>query len=234
MILKALVVADPVGTVAEMVTTQCRRLATQRVVATSGEQALTLVAEIKPEVVVLSLEITRPGVEKLVPKLIKELPDILIVATFRELTVPKMEQLNHLGVDDFVAHPINATEIFRAVSRRFHMPFRQYQRFDVSMDVLRADAVQLGRTLNISEGGILMELNHVLQPGESILVDLVLPDGHPKPLRVRCRMLAVEGRPPARTTGRMQFENLRGDDHRRMVTYVGALDTRMETTEAHG
>lgn len=233
MSLKALVVADPVGNVAETVTDQCRRLAAQRVVATTGEQTLALAAELKPELIVLSLEITRPGVEKLVPKLIKELPDVLIVATFRELTVPKMEQLNQLGVDDFVAQPIDATEIFRAVSRRFHMPFRQFQRFEVNIDVVRTDGVLMGHAINLSEGGLLTEVSHAFQPGESILLDLVLPDGQPKPLRVRCRVLAVEGTPPARTTGRLQFENLRGDDHRRLVSYVGTLDAERESTAAH-
>src|SRR6478609_6316600 len=91
MILKSLVVADPVGNIAELVTTQCRRLASQRVVATTGTQTLALVSEYKPEVLVVSLELARPPIEKLVPKLIKIVPDVLIVASFRELAVPKME-----------------------------------------------------------------------------------------------------------------------------------------------
>ncbi|HET6344559.1 MAG TPA: PilZ domain-containing protein, partial [Myxococcota bacterium] len=196
MILKALVVADPVGNIAELVTTQCRRLATERLVATTGTQALALVSEYKPEVVVVSLELARPPIEKLVPKLIKIVPDVLIVASFRELAVPKMEQLNRLGVDDFVAHPINATEIFRAVSRRFHMAFRQHQRFNLHLDVLRADGVTLGRTLDVSVGGMRLELYHPLHAGESVLIDVMLPTGHK--LRARCRLLSIEGTAPAK------------------------------------
>lgn len=230
MILKALVVADPVGNIAELVTTQCKRLARTRRIATTGEHALALVSEYKPEVVVLALEIAQPPVEKLIPKLIKACPDVFIVASFRELTVPKMEQLNRLGVDDFVAQPINATEIFRAVSRRFHMPFRQHPRFDVALDVIRPDGVMLGRTTNVSEGGLRMEVSHALQPNESVLVDVLLPDQNK--LRVRCRVLHVDGAPPVKVMVRAQFENLRGEEQRRLVKFIDNLDQSSES-ETH-
>ena len=220
MILKALVVADPVGNVADLITSQCRRLANQRIVATTGDQALALIHEVRPEVVVLSLEMARPTADALVPQFIKHVPDILIIATFRELTVPKMEQLNRLGVDDFVAQPINATEIFRAVSRRFHMPFRQHPRFEVSFEVKRADGAIFGRTINLSAGGMRLDIGPGLAADDSVLVDSALPDGQPKPLRARFRLLVIEGQAPARITARGQFENLRSDDLRRLLSYL--------------
>ncbi len=222
--LRAMVVADPVGNVAELVTSQCRRLAAQRVVATMGEQTLALVAEFQPEVLVASLEIVRPTVDKLIPRIIKIAPEILILATFRELTVPKMEQLNHLGVDDFIAHPIHATEIFRAVSRRFHLPFRQFQRFDVRLVVRRTDGDLMGETLNISEGGLRVKMTARVAVDESIMLDLELPDGHKKPLRARFHVLALEASQGAHAVVRGQFDNLRGEEQQRLGAYLNALD----------
>ncbi len=222
--LRAMVVADPVGNVAELVTSQCRRLASQRAVATLGEQTLALVAELQPEVLVASLEIVRPTIDKLIPRIIKMAPEILILATFRELTVPKMEQLNLLGVDDFIAHPIHATEIFRAVSRRFNMPFRQFQRFDARLMVHRTDGTALGETLNISEGGLRLTMTARVAVDESLMVDLTLPDAYPKPLRARFLVLAVEAPQGPHTVVRGQFDNLRGEEQQRLGAYLNALD----------
>ena len=226
--LKSLVVADPVGDVAEMVTNQCRRLALTRVIATTGEDTSTLVQRLKPEVLVVSQEISRPTLEELVPRFIKMLPDLLIVATFREMTIPKMEQLNRLGVDDFIAQPVNATEIFRAVSRRFNTPFRQFHRFDVVMNVIRADGVHIGNTLNISEGGVRLQLTHAFQADESLLVDIILPNDV-KPLRARCRLLSIEPAGSDQLIARSQFENLRGEEHRRLVHFLDGLDIETES-----
>ena len=222
--LRAMVVADPVGNVAELVTSQCRRLAEQRLVATVGEQTLALVAELQPEVLVASLEIKRPAIDKLIPRIIKIAPEILIIATFRELTVPQMEQLSHLGIDDFITHPINATEIFRAVSRRFHLPFRQFPRFDTQLKVHRTDGALLGETLNISEGGLRIKLLAHLAVDESIMLALDLPDAPGKPMRARFRVLAIEAPTGGQTVARGYFDNLRGEEQRRLATYVAGLE----------
>lgn len=227
--LRAMVVADPVGNVAELVTSQCRRLASQRVVSTMGEQTLALVAELQPEILVASLEIVRPTIDKLIPRIIKIAPEILIIATFRELTVPKMEQLNQLGVDDFIAHPIHATEIFRAVSRRFNLPFRQFQRFDVRLVVRRTNGELLGETLNISEGGLRLKMSAKVAVDESIMLDLELPDIKGKPLRARFHVLALEAPQGRQSVARGQFDNLRGEEQQRLGAYLNALDQASES-----
>lgn len=229
MLLKALVVADPVGNVAQLVTSQCKRLAHQRVVATTGEQTVSLVAELQPEVLVVSLEIMRPPIDKLVPRLIQAASDILIIATFRELSVPKMEQLNRLGVDDFVAQPINATEIFRAVSRRFNTAFRQFARFDCKTTVQRIDGKLLGHMVNISEGGMCLNLLTAVAPDESILVQIDLP-GVALPVRTRFRVLSVAAaEPPAKSQARGQFENLRGAEQERLIAFLQTLEDLQES-----
>jgi hypothetical protein len=76
-------------------------------------------------------------------------------------------------------------------------------------------------------GGLRLELYHPLHAGESVLVDVMLPTGHK--LRTRCRLLTIEGTSPAKVVGRGQFENLRGEEHRHLVTFLESLDEQQES-----
>src|SRR2546421_220809 len=114
--LGALVVADPVEAVARGVADQCARLAERRQVATSGKQALDAIAPLRPEMIIVSLELTRPETLEVVREIRRLLPSAFVIATFRELTVPVMERIAKLGVDDFMPQPIDLTAVFRAAS----------------------------------------------------------------------------------------------------------------------
>ena len=61
------------------------------------------------------------------------------------------------------------------------MPFRRHDRYTVTIDVVRADGVTVGRTIDLSEGGSVHGRLHPLTPGESVLIDLPLGD-EPKKL----------------------------------------------------
>lgn len=217
-----MIVADPTAGDAELLAGQCERLAETRHIATSVREVEELLARQQPELLVLSLELKGAALEAFIAKLQKTTDGPLVIVTYRELSVPRMEELAGLGLEDFVPHPADALQIFRAASRRFHMPFRRHDRFSVTMDVSRADGVAVGRSIDISEGGLCMSAQHPLVEGESILVDLPLPDAV-KPLRVRCNILRVEGQAPTPVTVRMQFARLRGREHRRLVTYLAEL-----------
>lgn len=218
--LRALVVADPVEAVAQLIAKQCERLSAERVIAQSGAQMLEVVRDLVPEMVVMSLELSKPGAIEVMQKLRRAHPEIFVIGTFRELAVPMMERMSKLGVDDFMPHPLDLTEVFRAASRRFGIGFRRHDRLKITVEIMRADGVLIGRTIDLSEGGLLMEAIHPLAGGESVLVNLALPDGVTGPLRVRCHVLQVDGQAPAQVRARMQFENLRGREHARLVSYL--------------
>jgi len=220
--LKCMVVADPRRSAAELTASQCERLADMRLVAGTTAELLQLTQQYTPDLVVLSLELSELEPEDIVPRLTLAAPNVFIIATYRELSVTGMEQLGKLGLEDFVPHPADALQIFRAASRRFHVPFRRHDRHMVAIDVIRADGVTVGRTLDMSEGGLAMGAIHPLTAGESILVDLPIEDG-PKPLRVRCNVLKVEGQAPTPVTAHMQFVKLWGPEHRRLVAYLAKL-----------
>jgi DNA-binding NtrC family response regulator len=228
--LNAMVVADPVRSAAELIAQQCRRLAAVHIITTSAHETIEAVSRDRPQMVIVSLELPDEKPESLVKKLIKSHPDVLLVATFRELSVQRMDKLARAGVDELIAQPVDATDIFRAASKRFNIPFRRHERFSVTLDVQRADGVVIGRTLNISEGGLAMEAHHPMAEGTSVLVDLPLPAI--TPVRVRFQVLSVQGQPPTRTIVRGQFENLRGEEHRRLAGYLATLDNDNPILEA--
>ena len=224
--LNTLVVADPVGNVAEMITTQCRRLAKQRVVASTGEQALNLVREWRPEVVVLSVEITRPTAEKLLPKLTEVLPEVLIVGTYRTLSDAQMEKLQRLGINEFLQHPIPAAQFYRVVSNRYSLPFRQFQRFIAKVPLL-ADGQKVGQCLDISQGGLRCELQAPpeLDAVLSLQLDLGTDFGGPLPLPYH--VLAVDSR-TGKHLVRGQFDRLSADERQKLHAYVGTLTVKLD------
>jgi CheY-like chemotaxis protein len=221
--LKSLVVADPLEDVARGIADACERLAEQRLVVTSGAEALERVKLAAPDVLIISLELTKPETVEVVPRIAKSQPETLMIATYRELAVHTMEKLARHGIDHFVPQPVDITEVFRAASRRFQMHFRRHDRLNTTLEVYRADGVLIGRTRDVSEGGMFMDAIHPVRPDESQLLDLMLNDGREKPLRVRCRILQVDGAQPAPLTARIQFEKLWGPDHKRLVDYIQTL-----------
>jgi ActR/RegA family two-component response regulator len=219
--LRRLVVADPVDKVARQIADGCERLAEERVISTTGAQTIDVASALRPEMVILSLELSSPEAVEVVGELHRFLPETFTVVSFREMAVPTVERLAKLSVDDFMPQPLDLTAVFRAASRRFGVGFRRHDRHTISLDMVRADGVLIGRTLDLSEGGLRFAAIHPLAVDDSILVDLVLPSD--KPLRVRCRILDVQGRPPLQVTARAQFENLRGREHGRLAAYLASL-----------
>ncbi len=221
--LQHLVVADPNRDTAQTIADSCERLAEIRQVVNSGEDVVDLIADKQPQLLVISLEMTRPDTIDIIPRLQRIAGDLLIIATYRELSVPLMEKLSRLGLQHFVPQPVEVTEIFRAASNRFQMHFRRHDRHNVTVEVYRADGVLVGRTRDLSEGGMSMDALHPVHPDESQLFDLMIADGASRPLRVRSRILQVEGTQPAPVLARIQFERLWGPEHKRLVDYIQSL-----------
>ena len=223
--LKCLVVADPSREVAEGIAEETERLAEQRHVAERGDDVLRLVSEHQPEALLLSLELHHPGAADVVAKVVKAHPDVFVVGTYRELSVKEMDKLGRLGVEDFIAQPIDYVQLFRAASNRFDMPFRRHNRHTVALDVARADGVAVGQTVDVSEGGLQMECDAAVQAGHSLLIDLALPDDLGR-VRTRLEVLHVEGAESGKILARGQFQNLRGDDLKRLRSYITKLGSK--------
>lgn len=226
--LKSMVVADPRVSVAELTADQCERLAERRDVTTTLVGTFERVEELSPELLVMSLELAGLDAAKAMKRLLKAVPRLFVIATYRELSLPRMATLRNLGFEELVAQPVDVMQIYRAASRRFSTPFRRHDRFAINLEVIRADGVLIGNSIDLSEGGMCMSALHPMTVDESVLVDLSLP-GTNKPLRIRCQVLHVEGQPPAPVVARMLFIKLWGPEHRRLLNFLG---TQTPITEA--
>ena len=219
--LNTLIIADPSRDAAADVVDQTERLASRRELATSGDEAISLVERLRPEALLLSLELRHPDADKVAKLLKKGHPELFMIASFRELSVPMMAKLEQLGIDEFLPQPIDPTQLFRAASKRFDTPFRRHTRYPVHLEVFRADGVMVGKTRDISEGGLQMDCYHPTHPEQSMLLDITLASD--QKLRVRCLVLEVEGEPPTTVIARMQFQNLRGEEHRRLMRFLSGI-----------
>jgi hypothetical protein len=179
-----------------------------------------MVSERQPEMVVHALEMG--NATNLIPQLKRLRSNLYLVGTYRELTVRDMEKMAKLGVDDFLPQPIDIVDCFRSATRRFGAHFRRHARHSITLEVGRLDGVVVGKTIDLSEGGMLMQAIHPVSKGESVLCTLELPKQ--EPLRVRCNVLHVEGEAPKAVQARVQFINLRGTEHQRLVSYLSELD----------
>lgn len=218
--LQCLVVGEPVADNAELITRQCRRLADERVIASSGEEVINACRHHRPEMVLLSLDIPRPKAVEVAKGLRRDMPGVYLVALYRELGVNMVDKLEKAGFDDLIPQPLERTELFRLASARFQKPFRQHHRYDVSIEVHRADGVMIGRTIDLSEGGMRLQAVHPLSARDSLLVHLGVLDEASSKVQVRCQILEVVGEPPQTVTARAMFENLRGEEYRRLQAFL--------------
>lgn len=223
MALRALVVGDPVQDVADLLARQCERLAAECVAVSTSADVLEAVDRLNPEIVIGSVDLAHPDFKTLAKTLRTKQPRVFFVATYRELSLERMEQLGRLGVDDLLPQPVDATELFRAASGHFNEFFQRHPRHGITRDVVRADGVLIGRTIDLSEGGMQMDAIHPVSVNDSLLIDLVLAEGQ-TPVRVRCQVLDVLGRAPTKVRARTQFNSLRGVEHQRLATFLTGLD----------
>ncbi len=225
--LRNIIIADPSEKVAEMVAEQTELLATHRHIACNGEALLALAQKHAPEAIILSLELQGPSAEEAV-KLLQKADakagrTTFIIATFRELAVSKMDQLDRLGIEDFLPQPIDFVQLFRATSLRFQTGFRRHVRYQVELEVARHDGKVLGTTFDLSEGGLSFRPIEGIRAGQSIFIRLDLPDSGV--VRARCAILDVDGdsgNGGLPGLARARFENLRGQEQQRLLSFLSS------------
>lgn len=219
--LQHVVVADPTESVAAEIARYCTAFAASTATATTIEQAFSVTQNARPEMAIVALELLGPDAAKTLAWLRSAQPTACIVLTFRELAVSTFGELRQLNIADVLPQPVDPSGLLRIAWQRFNISTRRYERFPVELDVFLPDGVLLGRTHNVSEGGLLMDVKQPIAGGDSILVDVNLPQD--KPLRVRVRVLAAEGEVPTPMWARLQFENLRGPAQKRLIDFLAQI-----------
>jgi DNA-binding NtrC family response regulator len=223
----SLVVADPVQDVGDRIAKSCSRIARHCVATTTGAETIAAIKQHQPQIVLLSLEIRNPEAIEVAQAIKKQAPKCYVIGTYRELAVPTIELLRPRGVDEFVAQPVERSEMFEIIAKHFNIQTRHMPRHEKAIDVYRADGVLVGKTRNISAKGMLLHTVHPAALNQSLLVDLALPDQEYF-LRTRCRIVEVDGKPPKATLARALFEGLHGPAHERLMNFVNALEAGTE------
>ena len=220
--LAVVVVADPVESEATLLARHCERFATNSVVVVTGDELLRVAAELNPQMALLSLEIHEPDAVEIIRELRQQSPRTHVVVTFRELAVIDMHTLTKLGIEDLLPQPVDSGLLARLVWLRFKINSRAHERYNVALDVHRADGLLLGRTRNLSDGGMLLgDITQPLTGGLSLLFGLMLPND--KPVLVRGSILAVDDQMPNPIWARIQFEQLRGAEQKRLAEFLRVL-----------
>jgi uncharacterized protein (TIGR02266 family) len=164
--------------------------------ATSGDEALRLVREEKPHIVLLDYEM--PGMMgDEVCRRIKEseatrhIP-VLIVTAHRTQEIVK--RCLKAGCTDFVTKPVSGRELLDKVVKILEIPYRVHLRTRVNMEVavgLSGEAVSLiGYSEDISEGGLFVESLEPLEVGTQVTLTFTLP-GQPRQLQVKAVVARV-------------------------------------------
>jgi CheY-like chemotaxis protein len=209
--LARLLVADPVPKIAQHIAAECGALARAVSVVTSGRELAQRAEAEQPQMIVMSLELADYDPFLVIETLHRVCPRTLVVATYRELAARQIELLRAAGVVDLHLQPVDTVALYRIASARFKKPFRRHVRLPIALEVRRADGAYFGQTRDLSQGGMLLDAAMLCAVGDSVLVDLMGPDG---PIRVRAVVLDVQEH-----AGRLraQFEHLRGGEYERLA-----------------
>ncbi|MEO1480523.1 MAG: PilZ domain-containing protein [Myxococcota bacterium] len=222
--LNRLLIAEPVESTATHMAESFARLADSVDIVHRGQDAIDSVATLKPDMVLLSLELPDLDPDRVLAGIKKSGVEPFVVATYRELSVQGMKKLGSYGIGEFASQPLDTTAIYRAASAFFGRPFRRHTRHLVSCPVTRVDGAAIGTTLDLSEGGMLVSLNREVTTGMSQLWEIDLKDEEEKPLRVRCVVLGTDTSEGKQTAARVEFDKLIGPDFTRLSGFLRSLE----------
>ena len=223
--LTTLIIADPDSNNAQSLAANCERLAKSVLVCPTGSETLKAINKHSPSMLLLSLEITRPNPLKLVRKLRQKHPNMLIVGIYRELAMPVIEQFQQWNLKHFLSYPPSFPQILSIANQYFGIRTRLIARFEVPIDVYRADGIRLGTTRNISAQGMMLTIDSAYT-NQSLLLDIALPDQDPQRLRVRARVVQDHAPLSNEHTVRIYFEKFLTNNRGRISKFIQSLDRR--------
>ena len=130
------------------------------------------------------------------------------------------------GCNDIIFRPLQRRELDEKVERLTSIPVRRQLRtitkIEVSME--KNGRFVLGRSLNISATGMLIEVDRVLPGEENVRLHFFLP-GDPKPLQIEAEILRAEFSGTMAKYG-MRFIDLQTEERDRIERYVHRLRSR--------
>ena len=133
------------------------------------------------------------------------------------------------GCNDVIFRPLQKRELDAKVAKLTRIPTRRQLRTitKIEISVEKNGRFILGRSVNISANGMLLELDRVLPGDGMIRLHFYLP-GDPKPLQLQAEILRAEFSGAQAKYG-LKFINPTDDERERIERYV----TRIRSRELH-
>ncbi|HEY3055612.1 MAG TPA: response regulator [Thermoanaerobaculia bacterium] len=130
------------------------------------------------------------------------------------------------GCNDVIFRPLQRRDLDEKVERLTSIPVRRQLRTITKIEVSleKNGRFVLGRSLNISANGMLVEVDRVLPGEENVRLHFFLP-GDPKPLQVSAEILRAEFSGTMAKYG-LKFLNLNSEERERIEHFVHRLRSR--------
>jgi two-component system, OmpR family, alkaline phosphatase synthesis response regulator PhoP len=130
------------------------------------------------------------------------------------------------GCNDVIFRPLQKPELDQKVERLTSIPVRRQLRTITKIEVSleKNGRFLLGRSVNISSTGILVEVDRVLPQEGPMRLHFYLP-ADPKPLQIMAEVLRAEFSGPKGKYG-MRFLDLTDDDRERISRFVHRIRSR--------
>jgi CheY-like chemotaxis protein len=196
--------------------------------ALAGSEGLQKARSEKPHLIIFGYDLF----DMSAPEFCREIRDDETTRGTSLLLVVDREHQNHAdlclsaGCNDVIYRPLQRRELDEKVAKLTTIPVRRQLRTITKIEVSleKNGRFILGRSINISANGMLLEVDRVL-PGEGpVRLHFYIP-GDPKPLQVEAAVLRAEFAGTMAKYG-VRFANLSDDERERIDRYVHRLRSR--------
>lgn len=205
-----------------------RRRDMQIMTALAGSEGLTKARMEKPNLIIFGYDLF----DMAAPEFCREIRSHENTRAISLLLVCDRERSEHgdlclsAGCNDVIFRPLQKPELDQKVERLTQIPVRRQLRTITKIEVSleRDGRFVLGRTVNISSSGVLVEVDRLLPQEGPVRLHFYLP-ADPKPLQIAAEVLRAEFAGSMPKYG-MRFLDPTAEDRERITRYVHRLRSR--------
>jgi response regulator RpfG family c-di-GMP phosphodiesterase len=205
-----------------------RRRDTLIMTALAGSEGLEKARAESPSLIIFAFDLF----DMMAPEFCREVRSRAELKATSLLVVVDRETPEHVdlcmaaGCNDSIVRPIQRRELDAKVEKLTAIPVRRQLRTITKIEVSleKNGRFVLGRSINISSNGMLLEVDRVLTGDGRVRLHFYLP-GDPKPLQLDSTVLRAEFSGTQAKYG-MKFTNLLPEERERIERYVDRLRSR--------
>ena len=218
-------IADDLRFFLEVESTYLKRGGFEVIAAESGERAVALASQRRPNLVLLDLEM--PGMDGAAAcaairrdPLLSATPIIIMSATS---TKEIRERCLKAGCTEFVAKPTKPDELLGIVARILKVRQREADRITVVFNITGnlGSRQVVGRATNLSTTGLLLETAAAISVGSMLQIEFFLPKTR-YAVKVKGEVARAEQNPDGGFRAGVRFTGLSQADQEQILDYVSA------------